>query len=419
MTRRHLTLLTLAAATALTGTALADPPKPISEERLRPGLYPAAPVPEEFAVAPPEPGHPPFDLDWSVGLKGTYTSANTGNSFVSTLNPRFTATHDGLRANVVIDGAAEIAKPWQPQGEIDVPALRLGITATAPIDSTTTAFANASLALNQQLPTTPGLDPLIIQPPEVFTGTAGVGVDRAFGKFTLAARGTAERNTYGPTTRRDTGVTDNTASNVWELDSSLRLGFQATPIIEVFAEASTGRDYFDQPSALGVRSDATDMALRGGVAGEWNSVLSASASAGYGYHNFDDASLVDVATQLYDASITYRPDPTISLTARYSTSIEPVGADARGTARISQTAVADVSYIANSWLRLRASADWGRSVLTGSTETEQRYGAGAGADYKINSHTAVSADYNYLNRDNSVTGVVNSHTVSLGVTLKR
>lgn len=416
MARRHLTLLTLLTAAALTGTALADPAP--RDDRLRPGVYPAAPVPEEFAV-PAEPGHPPFDLDWSIGLKGTYTAANTGNSFVSTLNPRFTATHDGLRANVVIDGAAEIARPWDAQGDVEVPSLRLGIAVTAPIDSTTTASANAAIALNQELRTAPGLDPVITLPPQVLSGTVGAGVDRSFGRFSLAARGTVDRTLYGPTTRRDTGVTDNSSQNLWELDSSLRVGFQATPIFEVFAETTLGRDYFDQPNTFGVRSDATDVALRGGVAGEWNSVLSASASAGYGYHNFDDTSLGDVATQLYDASVTYRPDETISIAARLNTSIDPVGADARGTARVSNTARADVNYVVNSWLRLRASADWGYSVLTGSTETEQRHGAGAGADYKFNSRTALSADYGYYHRDSTVTGTVDSHTVSLGLTLQR
>ena len=86
---------------------------------------------------------------------------------------------------------------------------------------------------------------------------------------------------------------------------------------------------------------------------------------------------------------------------------------------MAHVASADLAYTVNSWLRLRASADWGYSWLEGSSETERSHGLGAGADYKVNSHTAVSADYGYVHRDNSASGLFDSHTVSLGVTVKR
>lgn len=418
MAGRHLTVLVaLLTGVSPVGIALAEPII-LADERLAPGIYPAPPVPVDFAV-PSEPGHPRFDLDWSVGLKGTYTSATTGNSFSSTLNPQFTAVHDGLRADIVIDGSAELVKPWNPGGDVDLSALRLGITAVAPIDSTTNVTANAAIAINQDVRTVPGLDPLIVVPPEVVTGSLGLRVDRSFGRFNLAVRGDAFRTQYGPTNRRDTGVTNNSEQDLWALDSSLRLGFQATPIFEVFGQASLGRDQFDRPSAAGLRSDATDYAMRGGIAGQWRGTLAASASVGLGYHDFDQAGIGDVTTQLYDASVTFTPNSTLSLTARLNTSIDPVGADASGTARVTHRAEADISHTVNSWLRLRAAFDWSQSELIGSAETEQSHGAGIGADYRFNSRAALSADYGFAQRNNSLNGTLDSHTLSLGVTLQR
>lgn len=420
MARQYLTVLSVLLANMALGTAAcADPlivdANALTEDRLTPGLYPAAPVPEGFDV-PAEPGHPPFEIDWSIGLKGSYTHTNTGDRFVTTLTPQISATHQGVRTDWSTSGRAELAR--DTDGTLGVTGLNLDLETTTRLDRDTSLTGSAKLDLSRDLPSTPGLDPVVTEPPLVVTGTLGGGIARQFGRFNLGLDGTIARTVYGPTTRTDTGVTDNSGRNVWEGDAKLRLGLQATPIFEVFGEASLGRDWFDQASG-GIKPDANSSALRAGLAGNWNGLLSASASIGVGRHDFDDAGLNDITTQLYDASVTFTPDPTLNLTAKLTTTVEPTGADSAGTARVAHTATANVDYTVNSWLRLRASADWGRSWLEGSSETEMRHGAGLGADYKLSAHTAISADYAYAHRDNSVSGVLDSHTVSLGVTVRR
>lgn len=423
MARQKLTLLlALAAGLLAAGPARAEPLGPDGikpdVERLQPGLYPVAPG---SATSDYETPHPPFHLDWSIGLKGAYSSSSVdGGNFLTTLNPAFTATHDGQRFDLVVDGDAEIARPWDGDGAISPTALRLGLSGSGAIDSTTRLSGTAALQFSQPLAGAPGLNPLVEIPPQRVSGAVGLGIDRSFGKVNLGLKGNLERSVYGETLRRDTGLTDNSDQNLWAADASLRAGLQITPIIEVFAEGNLGRDMFDMASpGLGVSLDATSTALRGGVAGSWNGVWRASASLGLGRHDFDAAGLSDVTAQLYDASLTYSPDATLNLTTALSTAIEPTGADANGTARIAHVAKANLDYTVNSWLRLRASADWGVSVLEGSGETERRHGVGAGADYMVNAHTALAADYAYGHRDNSQSGAVDTHTISLGVTLKR
>ena len=421
MARHDLTVLrVLLASTVLAGPALGDPliidETSLREDRLAPGLYPPAPVPQEFAV-PSEPGHPPLEIDWSIGLKGSYSSTTSGERFVTTLNPAVSAVHQGVRTDFVLEGDADLTR--DTDGTLGVTGLDLDFAATTRLNRDTTANGSARLSLSRDLPSTPGLDPVIVEPPLTITGRLNGGVDRQFGKFNLGLDGAIARTVYGPTTRSDTGVTDNSSQNVWEGDATLRLGLQATPIIEIFTEAGLGRDWYDGTGAGGIKGDATSRTLRAGLAGKWNGLLSASASVGVGQHDFDNGSLSDITTRLYDASITYSPDPTLNLTGTLATTVEPTGADSAGTARVAHTATARLDYTVNSWLRLRASADWARSWLEGSTETEQRQGAGIGADYKVNAYTAVSADYDYAHRDNSVSGVLDSHTVSLGVTVRR
>lgn len=404
---------------AYPGTHGVDPALVLKNDRLRSGVYPAQPVPPEFAVAP-ESANAAVPLDWSVGLRGTYQNSNGDGSFVARLTPQFTYTHAGSITDLVVTGSAEIAKSFS--GGSDLPTVtsaNLGFSTTTPIDQNTSFDASGNLSLSQDLIGTPGLSPFVTTPPQVFSGNLDVGVDRQFGKFNVGIGAGAKRVVYGPTTRTDTGVTDNTEQNYWSGSTNLRLGYQITPILELFGEGGLEHDVFDvQTASIGALPNATNRTLRAGLSADWNKVLTASASVGVGQRVFDATHLGEITAQLYAAEITYRPDATIQLTAGLETALTPPGADSVGTARIQHTAFANAQYTVNSWLRLRASADWSNAELVGTGTTEKRFGLGAGADYALSANTSLNADYGYGNAD-TASGNTQSHLVSLGITLSR
>lgn len=392
-----------------------EQPSDLTEERLRPGVYPVQPVPPEFAVPPDAPSAAP--LDWSVGLRGTYTNSNGQETFVTRLTPQFTATRNGGLADLVFSGSADIAKANGQDG-LSVTAAGLSLSATAPIASDTTLKAGAALALSQDLPGTPGLSPFVTTPPQVITGSLDLGVDRRFGHVNLGIKGGLDRIQYGPTNRTDTGLTDNSGQNYWSGNTSLRLGYQVTPVLELFGQGELQRDIFDTQTA-GLYPNATNRSLRAGVAGKWNTVWSASASAGVGERIFDEASLGEIRAQLYGFEVSYAPDTTVKLTAGLDTTLSPAGADNPGKGRVQYAAFARAQYDINSWLRVRASADWSHSELVGTGTADRRWALGAGADYAFNAFTKLNADYAYANADNATSGNTQSHQVSLGVTISR
>jgi hypothetical protein len=259
-------LVTMLSGTMLAGPAMAEATGidkgPHSEDRLQPGIYPIAPVPEAFAV-PLEPGHSPFDVDWSVGLKGSYTHTNTGESFIKTVSPQFSAVHAGSRTDLTLGGSAELAQP--AGGDITLTGLKLGVDGRMALDSVTAVTGNAAFDISRQLPDLPGLPSAVTRPADVVTGSAGLGIDRQFGKFNVGVTGSAARHVYGTSLRTDTGLTDNSDQNYWAADAGLRVGYQVTPIFEVFGQGNIGRDMFDLPSAtMGVLQDGSQRALRAG-----------------------------------------------------------------------------------------------------------------------------------------------------------
>jgi len=228
------------------------------------------------------------------------------------------------------------------------------------------------------------------------------------------------RSLYGDTTRTDGTVISNAEDNRWSLDGALRVGYQVTPVFEVFGQAGLGRDLFDNPStSLGVKADATEATLLAGVTGRWNGTLEATAATGVTLRRFDVASLGEVRAQVYDASVVFTPDPTLRLRAGLNTTVAPPGPDNAGTARVEYTASLGVDYTVNSWLAMRAQAAWNTADFTGTGNTETGYRLGAGADYKVNAHTAVGADYSYSQAVTTNDGLQQAHRVTVGVTVSR
>jgi hypothetical protein len=410
-------LLLAAPALAASDHSLGDG-SGVDNERLLPDVYPSDPV---LANADwlREPYHPFFDVDWSLALRGSYVQATGGERFETRLVPTLGLEHIGTRSAINVDASGELVRSSEG-GNIELGALRLGLQSGYNLDSDTRVTANGQLALTRPLPGAPGLASNVAVPAEATSGGGELGIARRFGKFNVALTGGAERHVYGPTTLTDGSVIDNSEQNFWSLDGGLRVGFQATPIFEVFGQAGLGRDVFDLPSSvLLARPDATDMTLRGGVSGRWNTVLEASVSAGVGLRRFDAAGLDEVVTQLYDAQLIFTPDPTWRLAAGFGTTVAPPGPNAGGTARVDYAATAEIGYTVNSWLALRALADWHTAQFAGSADSETGYGYGMGADYRLNAHTALTADYGFTHADSSANGVQDAHRVTLGVTVSR
>lgn len=387
-------------------------------ERLVPGVYPADPVLEDGKWLR-EPYDPFFDVDWSVALRGGYTKPSDSDArFDTIVAPTVILTHEGTRSAASLTGSAEITRP--SEGQIDVTGLRLNLEAGYALDSVTTLSATGSLALTRDIPGTPGLSSDIAEAPQTYAKTFELAIARQFGKVNVGLTGGFARNAYGPTTLVDTTVVTNYEQNYWSLDSGLRVGFQATPIFEVFGEAGVGRDIFDTPSSvLLVKTDANSATLRGGVTGSWNGILQATGSMGVVRRDFDAASIDETIAYLYDANLVFTPDPTLQVTAGFTTTVAPPGPNGSGTTKVDYIANAAVDYTVNSWLALRAMADWNTATFTDSTRTESGHGWGLGADYAVNAHTDLSADYDYDFTENTDDGAQDAHRVTVGITISR
>lgn len=396
----------LLAAAPITGAWAAD-------DRLEPGLYPVAP-----GTPPGEPFDLPVDVDWSVALRGSYVEDDDGSRYEALLVPQVSLTRAGGRWGATLDGEAELALPVE--GEAHLESLRLGASGTYALDSLTDVTLSGALAYIQPNPHDPGIADDVADPADSISGSVGLGVTRRFGLFSASLDGGLARTVYGPTELTDGTERLNGEDNLWAIDGGLRVGYQITPILEVFGRGTLERDLFDHDvPGLGVKADATQYAVHAGVVGNWRGILTAEASVGAGLRRFDAGVLDEIESTLFDARLTYTPNSTVSLSAGLGRTLEAAGVDANGTARIETRADVALAYTVNRLLRLRSSADWYEADLEGSGETETGYGLGLGADYRLGPHTQLSADYGYARTEKSTDTPEDTHRVTVGVTVSR
>ena len=412
-------LMLLGAAGAILPAKAGSPSAPgdgsavTNQDLLRPS-YEWQPAPS----GPLEPETPFYDIDWSLGLRGAYITDQSGSRYQALVLPNITLTHTGKRVSFNAGASAQISRLSSGQSTIN--SLRLSAGSDFAFGDDASLATNASFAVTQEDANNPDVATDVATTPVKISGAADAAFTRKLGRLSAIFRGNAERDVYGPTTLADTTKIDNTSQNLSQLGGGLRLGFELTPILTVFADGSATRQVFDAPiPSLGVKLDATNYAFLGGVSAKWNDVLQAEISAGVGLDRFDDQSLGDVRATLYNASLTFKPNETLTLTGDFSTTISPPGPDNAGTARVDYAATGSASYLVNQWLDLRASAGWHDASLADTSNTETGYDLGVGADYTLSKHAKLTADYGFGHSTVTPNPAVDTHTVTLGLTFSK
>ncbi len=369
--------------------------------------------------APHEWDAPAFKLDWSLSLRGAYVQDNDGTHFEAITAPSATFKHDFLRGTYSITGAAELSKSTVEDYRIN--SLKLGTTGSYQVNEVLGLNGSANFSLTTPSASSTGYPTDTVSASQQLSGDVMGSATYDWGRLVTTARGNAARSVYGPTTLGNGTQIDNSSNNNWQIGTGLRIGYKVTPILTAFVDGSVGYQAYDFESpSYGVKLDGTDYAIRGGVSSKWSEVLEAEASVGLGLRKFTYGATDDIVSNLYDASVTFRPDETLSIRGALATTVGAPGANASGAARIEYAATGDVTYRVNPWVTLRGSAAYRYAIFSDSTTVETGYSVGTGADYLVNENISVSGDYRYGSTTTAPANTTETeHRVTLGVTVKR
>lgn len=359
-----------------------------------------------------------LDPDWSVGLRGTFTTdSDSGPRYEAIVAPEVAVTRHGLRDETSLSAGAEIAVDQDRNMRLS--DLHASADTAVDLDAVTGLKGSLDLSLMQPEPTDSSLPADTLVPPLEFTGTAVGSVSRQFGRFDVTGTLTGERYIKGPTTLADNSVLDNSHQNYWLGSGTLRLGFELTPLISIFGEAEEADQKFDAPSpSIAAFLDNRTTTLRGGISYKRDGTIQAEASIGRAWVDYADTAITDRPAWVANANVSVTPDETLTLTGALETSLGPSD-NVAGDTDVDYELTGEAKYVVNPWLTLRGSAGASRTVTLGSGDVDWGYTAGAGLDWQTARHVAWSADYLFSHDDSSTNGVLDRHTVTVGMTVKK
>ena len=251
--------------------------------------------------------------------------------------------------------------------------------------------------------------------PEVVNLSGSAAVAREFGRVTVTGTGAVARLAYS---KLPDGALD---QNVTTLTASLRTGYELSPALTPFVEASLGRRLYDVEETGGADSVERNSLIpsgRLGIALDLAEKLAGEVAVGYAVNKPDEDSVDVSGAPTLDANLVWSPrrDTDVTVTARSTFSPESSGrsttVDYEGSLGLRHILTARTDLTAT-LTALYSDSDLARNdelLLTGE----------AGFTYWLNRYAAVTGLYSHRENFSQQSGEdYSADTIQFGIRLQR
>ena len=231
--------------------------------------------------------------------------------------------------------------------------------------------------------------------PLIYNTGVGAGVTQKFGRVEATLRGTLDRTDYQDGALSDGSTLPLSNQSYTTYGASARLGYEATPGVKPFVEASVDKRVRDKSvDDSGYRRDSTGLTGRVGTSFEITRTLTGEVSAGYSQRRYEDARLKDLRGPLIDAALIWTASPLTTVTLKGLTSFdESTVAGASGS--INRRASVQISHALLRNLTLTGSASYGERDYQGVDLKEKSLSLGLGAEYALTRSVVVKGSFTH------------------------
>ncbi|MCB8839571.1 outer membrane beta-barrel protein [Aurantimonas sp. VKM B-3413] len=250
---------------------------------------------------------------------------------------------------------------------------------------------------------------------DVFSGSASAQLTHTFEPLILSGTITAARKSYS-------GLPGQRASDDYTtLTTALRTGYDLSPALKPFVEASIGRRLFDEDYRLpdgSLDRDSWIPALRTGVELSLTEKLTGEIAVGYAWNRPDDARSARAAAPTIDASLVWSAQRGTDVTLSAKTTFEPETSGQSTTTTYVGALGLRHALTARTDLTAAFRAEYKDSSLASNDETLLT--GEAGFTYWINRTMAVTGLYSHQEDLSQVKDAdYRVDTISLGIKLQR
>ncbi len=230
----------------------------------------------------------------------------------------------------------------------------------------------------------------------VHTYRAGARVTRDFGLIRGTIGAGVERQTYGSATLADGSSLRLSDRNNTEGTLTARIGYELSPALIPYLEASAGRAIYDaRRDAFGYERSHTTLGGRAGVELDMGEKLRGDLGIGYKRAGFDDSRLAALDGLTLDGTLQWSLQRGTDLRLGLGTELEPSTTPGQ-SGYVSYAATADLTHELRENLVARLSAAYTlRDFKAAGDPNQTIYLAGAGVTWNINRWLAMTGDVSY------------------------
>lgn len=300
-----------------------------------------------------------------------------------------------------------------PEGKVQA-ELRLDLS------DQTTATLRAGYSLSREQIGDPNALANAVTQSEINEYTAGAEVMRDLGVLRTTAAIDFTRQTYGDAVLADGLLIDQSARDNNTARLRGRLGYEISPALIPFIEASYGRTLYDEHRDLaGYVRDADLYAMKAGLETDFGEKLKGELAAGYLVADFDDAALKSISTATIDGNAVWSPYRGTNVALNLRTEIEPTttaGASGStaytGTMVLSQVILQNITGQVSGGLTLR---DYSEQT----TPTQSVLTLGTGLTWSLSRSLDLNTDVSWEKTRQSGIDSTEIFRAGIGLTLKR
>ncbi len=359
-------------------------------------------------------------LRQSLGHEKIRSGGTTSNRTFSETELKGSLKSDWSRHQLTVTGTGTYEKTITRTGVND-PSWSLDAELRLDVTRDTTVTLNGGYKFAHESATDPNSVSGASTQSGVHTYSGGIKAEQNFGRLKGSLSLNASRTVYGPASFANGTTLSQAERNANSGELTLRLGYEVSPAISPFVEASLSRSYYDRATdSAGYARDSSGWGLRAGIESDLGEKLKGEISAGYEKADFRDSRLASIAAITVDGSLTWSPRRGTDVTLGIASNINP-STTAGTSGYVSRAFTASLSQEVTNRLiaRLTAGVTDNRYSAANASANMTSWTAGAGLTWRINRYLDATGDFNWQ-YDKYVSGSdYRSTSFMAGLTLKR
>jgi hypothetical protein len=330
----------------------------------------------------------------SIGHERTKAGSTTRRTYSQT-GFRGSLTSDWSRHQLTVDAEGIYQRNISGTGETE-PQARINSDLRLDLSDDTIANLTTGYSFERE----DSADPNAIDGASAQSGvhnfTAGARVQRDFGTIRGTIGAEIEREIYGSAKLANGTKLSLSDRNFTGGTLTGRVGFELSPALIPYLEASIGRSVYDKKrDSLGYERSSSTVGGRAGVEIDLGEKLRGDLGMGFKRAAFDDSRLKSISALALDGSVTWSPQRGTELRLGLATEIEPsTTAGESGYVSYATTAELTHELRENLVARLSGAYTWRDFPSSGSAD-QNIYLVGTGITWDLNRWLAVTGDVSY------------------------